>query len=120
MSIISKSVLQLTRPVIHEDDKDEFFDLLNQARDNIHCELQSESYYFDGHSYKNVLRYVPERKEWALYLIDGDTGEDLTASKWWWYFKKYEDALLSFDAWRTAHHLDPSKTKRTKPVFNTE
>ena len=120
MNTISKSVLQITGQVIHEDDKDEFFDLLNQAADHIHWELESGSYDFAGFSYKKVLRYVPERKMWAHYLINGDTGEDLTAPINWKYYKKYENALRTFNHWCDDYGLYKSKTRRTKPVFNTE
>ena len=120
MSIISKSVLQLTRPVIHEDDKDEFFDLLNQARNNIHWELESETYDWYGTNFKIVLRYVRERKEWAVYEIYADTGKEMNSSGLWGYYKKYEDALLAFNLWCEFDRTDPAKTKRTKPVFDTE
>ena len=120
MKTISKSVLQLTRPVIHEDDKEEFFNILKQVRHRIHWELESESYDFIHYSYKIVLRYVPERKMWAHYLINGDTGEDLTAPINWKYYKKYENALRTFNHWCDDYGLYKSKTRRTKPVFNTE
>ena len=97
MSIISKSVLQLTRQVIQEDDKDEFFDLLNQARHGIHWELESESYDFINYSYKIVLRYVPERKEWAVYEIYAKTGEPVFVPTWCNYFEKYDVAVSMFN-----------------------
>ena len=120
MKTISKSVLQLTRPVIHENDKEEFFDILNQCQDGIHWELESESFYLNGTNYKDVLRYVPERKEWALYLIYGDTGKEVHSSRLWYYLKKYDDALRSFNRWCKYERTDPAKAKRIKPVFNTQ
>ena len=120
MKTISKSVLQLTRPVIHEDDKDEFFDLLNQARHHIHWELESETYHGSRNSYKNVLRYIPERKKWAVYEIYAETGKATCDSIRWWYYEKYEDALRTFNSWCEWDRTDPAKAKRIKPVFNVE
>ena len=120
MKTISKSVLQLTKPVIHEDDKDEFFDLLNQARDNIHWELESDAYDWNGTNYKYVLRYVPGRKEWAVYEIYAKTGKEVNFTKRWGCYKKYENALRTFNDWIDIDRRDKSKTKRIKPVFDTE
>ena len=119
MKTISKSVLQITGQVIHEDDDQEIIRMLNQARDNIHWELESESYVWHGKHYKRVLRYVPEWKEWAVYDIFAETGKAM--EPWTYcYYKKYEDALRAFNLWCEFDYLDPSKTKRIKPVFDTE
>ena len=118
MKTISKSVLQPADQVIQEDDKDEFFDILNQAADHIHWELESEA----GIRYnnKNVLRYVPERKEWVVYDIDAETGERVQAPRGCQYYKKYENALRTFNSWCELDRTDPAKAKRIKPVFDTE
>ena len=120
MRTISKSVLQLTGQVIHEDDKDQFFDLLNQARHRIHWELESESFDWYGTNFKYVLRYVPKRKEWAVHRIFAETGKATCDSTRWLYYKKYENALLAFNNWCEYDRTDPAKAKRIKPVFDTE
>ena len=120
MKTISKSVLQITRPVIHEDDKEEFFNILNQAQHGIHWELESDAYSWYGIRRKNVLRYIPERKMWAVYEIYADTGKEVHPSRLWYYLKKYDDALRTFNRENKWDGADPSKTKRIKPVFDTE
>ena len=120
MRTISKSVLQLTGQVIQEDDKEEFFDLLNQARHRIHWELESEAYGWHGTRLKNVLRYILEQKEWAVYRICAETGKARCVSTRWWYYKKYEDALRAFNSWCEFYRTDPAKAKHIKPVFDTE
>ena len=119
MTTISKSVLQLTGQVIHEDDKDQFFNILNQCQDGIHWELEGETHHGLRNSYKRVLRYVPEWKEWAVYDIFAETGKAM--NPWTYcYYKKYEDALRTFNDWIDIDRRDKSKTKRIKPVFDTE
>ena len=113
MKTISKSVLQPADQVIQEDDKDEFFDILNQAADHIHWELESEAGIRDNN--KNVLQYVPALKKWVVY----ETGERVQAPTLW-YYKKYEEALRTFNSWCELDRTDPAKAKRIKPVFNVE
>ena len=121
MKTISKSVLQLTRQIIREDDDDrDIIRMLRQARNNIRWELESDAYGPGGTNYKYVLRYVPERKKWAVYEIYADTGEAKLNPRQWDYYKKYENALRTFNRENEWDGVDPAKTKRTKSIFGTQ
>ena len=106
-------------PVQEAEEKDRLLSTLNQARDNIHWELDSPVYDFVGFEHKLVLRFSTERRKWALCDIDANTGEVVRPYSWWFYFKRYEDAVKDFKLWCLSLDLDPTKVKRTKIVFNT-
>ena len=120
MSIVSKSVLQLTRSVIHEDDKEEFFDILNQARHGIHWELETPEVYSNSLKYMYVLRYFQKEKRWAVFMLYGYDEKELCSTAGLTFFKKYEEAKKVFNDWCDLDQLDKSTTKRTKPVFGTQ
>ena len=123
MRTISKSVLQLTGQAIQEeedDDDQEIIRMLQQANAGIHWELESEIFAGSLFNYKIVLRYVPERKEWSVYLIDADTGEAMVGSDRRSYYEKYSDALDRFNACGRSAVIDMSNTKKIRIVPNTE
>ena len=116
MSAVSKSVLQPTGQVIHEDDDQEIIRMLNRAKNNIHWELESPSYEHRGVDFKVVLRYKPERKRWATYEIYANSGGPVCTQDYFSYRKKHPDARKDFYTMCTLFDLDSTEAKRIRIV----
>ena len=121
MSRISKYVLEMTGQSIHEDDYKEIFKMLTQARDHIHWELDSPPIESCGRLYKYALRYVLERKVWAVFWIRLDEVEQQPINaRRYTYYEKYSDALDFFKEWCVDMDTDLSKIKFIRPVLSAE
>ena len=103
MSIISKPVLQLTGPVIQEDDDDrEIFSMIHQAKHSIHWELDSAPFMLGRSLYKFALRYLEDYNQWAVAFSDPKTGvlewspEEMISETG---SQDYRTALRTFTRW---------------------
>ena len=119
MSTISKSVLQITGQVIHEDDDQDIIDMLYQARDNIKWEMETPQFSVDGTKCIYVLRYIPDKKMWATYRIFAHTRTPVFRPNEWNYRRTYDDALYIFEYKCEELGIDLSQVKRTRTRFGT-